>query len=90
LSRVVAWCVLLVVCFVVALAAYVVVSSSLSFFESEASKLAPKLDSAPQLRSIMESTLRFCSSFVWTVFALLLLALAISLLVLWIESLASR
>jgi hypothetical protein len=82
--------VLLATCLTVVLGAYVVVSSSLNFFESEVSKLAPKLDNAPQLRSVVEDALQFTTSFVWMTFGLLLLALAVSLIVLFIESLASR
>jgi len=76
----------LATCLAVILGAYCIISSCLAFFQGEASKVASRLDSAPQLRSAVESTLHFASSFIWTTFALLLLALAVSLIVLWIES----
>lgn len=89
-ARLVAWVALLAITTAVILVAYVVISSSLGFFESEVSKLAPKLDSAPQLRSVVEDAVRFCSSFVWITFLLLLLALGVCLVVLWLEDLACR
>jgi hypothetical protein len=89
-AKAIAWVALLSICFVVVVGAYLVVSSSLAFFNEEASRLGEKLDNAPQLRSIVEQTVRFASSFVWTVFALLVVALFVSLVVLWLESLASR
>jgi len=82
--------VLLALCFTVVLGAYLIISSCLSFFQGEASKAVGQLDNAPQLRSVVEQALRFCSSFVWTVFAMLLLALGVSLVALWVESSASR
>ena len=89
-AGVIAWCVLLVICFVVVLVACVVISSSLAFFSEEASKVASKLDDAPQLRSIVEQTARFASSFIWMIFMLLVLTLGVCLVVLWIESLVVR
>ena len=89
-ARLVAWVALLAITTAVILVAYVVVSSSLAYVESEASKLAPQLGDAPQLRSVVEQTLRFCSSLVWTVFMLLVLTLGVCLVVLWIESLVVR
>jgi hypothetical protein len=47
--RVVAWVALVMICSAVFLGAYLAISSSLSFFESEASRLGEKLDNAPQL-----------------------------------------
>jgi len=88
--RAVVWFALLLLIAVVVLVAYCVISSSLAFFQSEASKVVGQLDNAPQLRSAVESTLHFASSFMWMVFVLLLLALAVSLIVLWVEDLASR
>jgi pantoate kinase len=81
---------LLSVIIAVAVTTYLVISSSMAFFEAEASKVASQLDNAPQLRSIMEQTARFASSFVLMVFGLLLLALAISSVVLWLEDVACR
>lgn len=81
---------MLALCFTVVLVAYCIISSSLSLFQSEASKLSGQLGDAPQLRSILEGTLRFTTSTIWIVFVLLVLALAISLVVLWLESLATR
>ena len=89
-ARAIAWCVLLAACLTVVLVAYCIISSTLSFFRGEASKVVGQLGDAPQLRVAVESALRFCSSFVWTAFALLLLALTTSLLVLFIEDVASR
>ena len=89
-ARAIAWCVLLATCLTVVLVAYCIVSSTLSFFQGEASEVASQLGDAPQLRSAVESALRFASSFVWTAFALLLLALTTSLAVLFIEDVASR
>jgi hypothetical protein len=90
LSRLVAWIALLSICFVVVLGACVTIFSSLSFFNEEASKVAGQLGDAPQLRSAVESALRFCSSFIWTIFALLILTLGVCLAVLWLEDLATR
>jgi flagellar basal body-associated protein FliL len=89
-ARLVAWCALIAICLVIVLGAYFVMSSSLSFFESEASKVASKPEGAPQLRSAVEQALQFTTSFTWTVFALLAVALVVSLAALWLESLASR
>jgi amino acid transporter len=88
--RAVAWLVLLSVIAVVVVGAYLVISSTLSFFQGEASKVVGQLDSAPQLRSVLESALQFASSFVWTAFVLLVVALFVSLAVLWLEGLATR
>jgi len=90
LSRLVAWVALLSICFAVVVGAYLVISSSLAFFSEEASKVASKLDDAPQLRSIVEQTARFASSFIWMIFMLLVLTLGVCLAVLWIESLVVR
>lgn len=89
-ARAIAWIALISICLVIVSGAYFVMSSSLSFFASEASKVAGQLRDAPQLRNAVESAVQFTTSFVWIAFALLLLALAISLAVLWLESLASR
>jgi hypothetical protein len=89
-ARVVAWVVLLAVATAVVLGAYCIISSSLAFFQGEASKVVGQLGDAPQLRSAVESALRFCSSFIWTVFMLLILTLGVCLVVLWLESLATR
>jgi ABC-type Na+ efflux pump permease subunit len=89
-AKAIAWVALLSIVAVVVVGAFLAISSTLSFFNEEASKVASQLDNAPQLRSVVEQTLRFCSSFVWTIFALLLVALGISLLVLRVEDLASR
>jgi hypothetical protein len=82
--------VLLTTCLAVVLVAHCVISSSLAFFQSEASKVVGQLGDAPQLRSVAEGALRFASSFVWTAFVLLVVALFVSLAVLWLEGLASR
>jgi len=50
-ARAIAWCVLLVICFVVVLVACVVISSSLAFFSGKASEVASQLGDAPRLRS---------------------------------------
>ena len=89
-AKIIAWVALLSVIVVVVLAAYCIISSSLAFFQSEASRVASQLDDAPQLRSVVELTVRFASSFVWTVFALLVVALFVSLAVLWLEDVATR
>jgi hypothetical protein len=81
---------LLSVIAVVVVGAHLIISSSMAFFQSEASEVASQLGDAPQLRSVVEQTVRFASSFVWTAFALLVVALFVSLAVLWLESLASR
>ena len=89
-ARAIAWAVLLAVTTAVVLVACVIISSSLSFFNEEAFKVTSKLDNAPQLRSVVEQTLRFVKSFIWTIFILLVVALIVSLLVLWLEDVASR
>jgi hypothetical protein len=89
-ARLVAWVALLATCFVVVLAAYYAISSSLAFFQSEASKVASQLGNAPQLRNVVEGALQFTTSFIWTVFMLLALTLVASLLILWLESLVVR
>jgi len=75
---------------IVVFCAYVVISSSLDFFRGEASKVVSQLDNAPQLRSAVESALHFVTSFTWMTFALLVVALFVSLATLWLEDLASR
>jgi hypothetical protein len=89
-ARAVAWVALLSVIAVVVFGAYFAISSSLAFFNEEASKVAGQLSDAPQLRSVVEQTVRFCSSFIWMVFVLLALTLGVCLVVLWLESLATR
>jgi hypothetical protein len=89
-AKAVAWVALLSVIAVVVVGAYLVVSSSVAFFNEEASKVASQLGNAPQLRSVVEQVVRFCSSFIWTVFVLLILTLVASLLILWLESLVVR
>jgi hypothetical protein len=89
-ARVVAWVALLSVIAVVVVGAYCIISSSLTFFQGEASKVVGQLGDAPQLRSAVEGALRFATSFIWMVFMLLILTLGVCLVVLWLESLATR
>jgi energy-coupling factor transporter transmembrane protein EcfT len=89
-ARVVAWVALLSICFVVVVGAYCIISSSLTFFQGEASKVVGQLGDAPQLRSAVEDALRFATSFIWMVFMLLILTLMTSLLILLLESLIVR
>ena len=90
IARAIAWIALLAVATAVVLGAYLATSSSLAFFNEKASEVASQLDSAPQLRSVVEQALRFCSSFTWMTFALLVVALFVSLATLWLKDLASR
>jgi amino acid transporter len=88
-ARLIAWCVLLSVVLVVVVGAYLVISSSLALFEQWTSSALQEVKE-PSLTGLAWSTLGFVESFVWIVFALLLIALIISLGILYLEDLASR
>jgi hypothetical protein len=88
-ARLIAWCVLLLVVLVVVVGAYFVISSSLALFEQWTSTALHGVKE-PSLMNLAWSTLGFVESFVWIVFALLVLALVVSLGVLYLEDLVSR
>ena len=93
-ARAIAWCTLIMISLIIVTALYFVTSSGIAFFEHEAKEAVGRLRSAelkaPWLEAVVEQTLRFVKSFIWTIFILLVVALIVSLLVLWLEDVASR
>jgi len=93
-AKAIAWCALIMISIIVVAALYFVMSSGIAFFEHEAKEAVGRLRGeelkAPWLEAVVEQTLRFVKSFIWTIFILLVVALIVSLLVLWLEDVACR